>query len=115
MVLVNPRNRVWIGLSLIASSLAILLVSFRPDVTRRDLPARLADSEFWDLIGEFSESGGYFRSENFVSNENAFQHVIPALKKQVKTGGVYLGVGPDQNFTYVAAVLPRLAFIIDIR
>jgi len=31
------------------------------------------------------------------------------------TGGVYLGVGPNQNFTYIAKVQPRYAFIIDIR
>ncbi len=34
---------------------------------------------------------------------------------RVKSGGVYLGVGPEQNFTYIAAVRPRLALIIDIR
>jgi hypothetical protein len=29
--------------------------------------------------------------------------------------GVYLGVGPEQNFTYIAAIRPKIAFIIDIR
>jgi hypothetical protein len=33
----------------------------------------------------------------------------------VAPGGVYLGVGPEQNFTYIAAVRPKIAFIIDIR
>jgi hypothetical protein len=28
---------------------------------------------------------------------------------------VYLGVGPEQNFTYLVALQPKLAFIIDIR
>jgi hypothetical protein len=28
---------------------------------------------------------------------------------------VYLGVGPEQNFTYMAAVRPAMAFIVDIR
>jgi hypothetical protein len=28
---------------------------------------------------------------------------------------VYLGVGPEQNFTYIAAVKPAIAFIVDIR
>src|SRR4029079_7788958 len=27
----------------------------------------------------------------------------------------YLGVGPDQNFTYIAALKPRISFIVDIR
>src|SRR6185436_11567224 len=30
-------------------------------------------------------------------------------------GGVYLGVGPEQNFTYIARVRPEYAFIVDIR
>jgi hypothetical protein len=30
-------------------------------------------------------------------------------------GGVYLGVGPEQNLTYIAAMRPEMAFILDIR
>src|SRR5207244_4416745 len=33
----------------------------------------------------------------------------------VKHHGAYLGVGPEQNFTYIAAIQPKVAFIIDIR
>ena len=33
----------------------------------------------------------------------------------MKPSGVYLGVGPEQNFTYIAAIRPRIAFITDIR
>src|SRR4029453_4498065 len=44
-----------------------------------------------------------------------FQTVIPDLLARAKQAGVYLGVGPEQNFTYIAAVRPRMAFIIDIR
>ena len=62
-----------------------------------------------------SEPGGTFRSENLVSNEHTYQYVIPDLVKAVEPGGVYLGVAPDQNFTYMAAVRPRMAFILDIR
>src|SRR5262249_2136399 len=53
--------------------------------------------------------------ENFVSNELQVQDVIPALKATTKPGGVYMGVGPEQNFTYVAALQSKLAFVIDIR
>ena len=84
----------------------------QPDVT---LPNRLSDQEFWRLSNDFSEPGGYFRSENLVSNEHTFQYVIPALKRRVRPGGVYLGVAPDQNFTYIVATAPRMAFIVDIR
>jgi len=83
--------------------------------TAKALPARLSDQDFWRLSSEFSEPDGYFRSENLVSNEHTFQYVIPALKASLKPGGVYLGVAPDQNFTYILAVEPRIAFIVDIR
>ena len=79
------------------------------------LPTRLTDREFWDLSTSLSEADGYFRSDNLVSNEHTFQYVIPALVRAVRPGGVYLGVAPDQNFTYVVATRPQMAFIIDVR
>jgi hypothetical protein len=87
----------------------------RVQVASGELPHELSDRAFWRLVSDFSEPGGYFRSDNLVSNETAFQHVIPGLVARTKRGGVYLGVGPDQNFTYIAAFHPRIAFIIDIR
>ena len=89
-----------------------LLVSVR---AAEPLPARLTDETFWKLITDLSEEGGYFRFENFLSNELGFQMVIPGLKQISKPEGVYLGVGPEQNFTYIAALQPKIAFIIDIR
>ena len=62
-----------------------------------------------------SEPNGFFQSDNYVGNELSFQWVIPDLKKTVKPGGVYLGVGPDQNFTYIAALKPSIVFIVDVR
>jgi hypothetical protein len=82
---------------------------------RADLPARLSDQEFWRLTDELSEDSGFFRSDNFLSNETAYQTVIPELVATVKPGGVYLGVGPEQNFPYIIALKPKMAFIIDIR
>jgi len=79
------------------------------------LPERLPDSTFWNMVQTFSEPGGYFRSENFVSNEMALQHVIASLEQVAPLGGVYVGVGPEQNFTYLASLRPRIAFIVDIR
>jgi hypothetical protein len=80
-----------------------------------EIPARLSDSTFWRMITDFSEPGGFFRSDNFVSNETSFQYVIPELRRTTRPGGVYLGVAPDQNFTYLVALKPRIAFIVDIR
>jgi len=79
------------------------------------LPSHLSDGEFWNMIADFSEPGGYFPSENFLSNESGYQNVIPALLKTLKPGGVYIGVGPEQNFTYIGALQPKIAFIIDTR
>jgi hypothetical protein len=79
------------------------------------LPVRLGNSEFWELSTTLSEPNGFFRSDNLVSNEVWFQHVIPDLVTLTKPGGAYVGVGPEQNFTYIAALRPRVAFIVDVR
>ena len=79
------------------------------------LPSRLTNQEFWALISTASEPDGNFRSDNLVSNELKFQWVIPELVRRVKAGGVYIGVGPEQNFSYVAALKPKVAFIVDVR
>src|SRR5437867_7474509 len=79
------------------------------------LPNQIADDVFWELIESSSEPGGVFQSENLLSNETGFQSVIPTLKLTTKPDGVYLGVGSEQNLTYIAALRPKIAFIIDIR
>jgi hypothetical protein len=71
------------------------------------------DQEFWDLIDAFSEPAGTFTvSDNFVSNEPRFAENVRWLRS---TGGVYIGVGPEQNFSYIARLRPTMVFIIDIR
>jgi hypothetical protein len=82
---------------------------------RSVVPASLTDEQFWSLSTDLSEPGGTFRSDNLLSNERTMQHVIPALARGVRPGTAYLGVGPEQNFTYIAALKPSLAFIVDIR
>ena len=84
-------------------------------LSAESLPSQLSDEAFWRLVSDFSEPNGFFRSDNFLSNEVEYQWVIPTLTSTVGTGGVYLGVGPEQNFTYIAALRPKLAFIVDIR
>jgi hypothetical protein len=80
-----------------------------------DLPASLSDAQFWKLSSDLSEPAGSFRSENLVGNEHTYQYVLSELRQAARAGGVYMGVAPDQNFTYIAAVRPRIAFIVDIR
>ena len=112
-----PLRRTFLKLTI---SIALILgVSAIPSLkTARmaePLPSRLSDEAFRRMVTGFSEEGGYFRFENFLSNELAFQQVIPTLKETTKAGGVYLGVGPEQNFTYITALQPKIAFVIDIR
>ncbi len=97
-----------------AAAVAVLLAAGQR-AAAQSLPDRLADSTYWRLITEFSEPGGFFRSDNFVSNETAWQMVIPELLQTVPPRGVYVGVGPEQNFTYIVNLKPSLAFIVDIR
>jgi hypothetical protein len=80
-----------------------------------DLPQQLTAKDFWKLSQDLSEPNGTFRSDNLLSNELFLQHVIPDLLKTPHAGRVYLGVGPEQNFTYIAATKPAMAFIVDVR
>jgi hypothetical protein len=109
------RRRVVVPALVLAASFAGLSVAPDQQKGAAPLPARLSDQEFWRLSAELSEPNGFFRSENLVSNEHTFQYVVPALRRAVRPGGVYLGVAPDQNFTYINAIRPRMAFIVDIR
>ena len=78
-------------------------------------PQTSAPASFASIISRLSEPGGDFGGDNLISNEQSYLHVLPALEQARVTGGAYLGVGPDQNFSYIAAIKPDVAFIIDIR
>lgn len=89
------------------------------------IPARLAaaavpnaaspESTYGRTFLRLSEPAGYFPSENVVSNETSYLHVLDAMRRMGVKGGAYIGVGPDQNFSYIAAVRPEVAFMFDIR
>ncbi len=72
-------------------------------------------STFAALVAQLSEPPGYFDTDNLISNEKSYLQVVPALREAGLRGGVYVGVGPDQNFSYIAQAKPAMAFIIDIR
>jgi hypothetical protein len=76
---------------------------------------RLSDSTFTALVTHMSEPGGYFDSDNIVTNEASYLQIASQLQKVGTHGGVYIGVGPDQNFSYIAMIRPRIAFMLDIR
>ena len=92
---------------------AALLVSQTGCRSRDQLPAALSDDEFWTLIDRLSEAPGEFaRPDNLVSNEMHFAEMVRLLRP---LGGVYIGVGPEQNFSYIAEIQPSIAFVVDIR
>ena len=76
-------------------------------------PDSLAD--FGGLVRRLSNAGGYFNTDNLISNEQGYQQVLGAMDRRGLRGGAYIGVGPDQNFTYIAHLRPKIAFIADIR
>jgi len=110
----NRRTAIRLAVAALAAG-AIMLASPLPIARAAELPSRLTDQEFWNLSERFSESNGSFRSDNFLSNERGYQVVIPELIKTARPNRVYLGVGPEQNFPYLIALKPQLAFIFDIR
>jgi hypothetical protein len=79
------------------------------------LPSASNTSPFAALVERLSEPNGDFDTDNLISNESSYLHVMSALEQGGVTGGVYIGVGPDQNFSYIAHIRPASAFIIDIR
>lgn len=95
----------------------VALTPFIPSCTgtKDQATASVSDAEYSRLIHEISEDGGYFWSNNYISNETSYLHVMDELESKPVKGGVYVGVGPNQNFTYIAAIRPELAFIVDIR
>jgi len=74
-----------------------------------------ADTAFGSRVARLSEPAGYFDSDNLISNESSYLHPVGALRALKVRGGAYIGVGPDQNFSYMAAIRPRIAYLIDIR
>jgi hypothetical protein len=80
---------------------------------RSTLPEALSDAAFWQLSEELSEPAGTFAlSDNYVSNERRFAETVRWLPA---SGGVYVGVGPEQNFSFIAKLRPAMAFVVDIR
>ena len=112
-----PRSsRRWIALSLV--TLLVACAESRGSLSAGTAAVQRsveADSAFARLITQLSEPGGYFDTDNLISNETSYLHVVGKLEELTFRGGAYIGVGPDQNFSYIGHVRPYVAFIIDIR
>src|SRR5262245_53068373 len=75
----------------------------------------LTKEQFAQIVEKFSEPNGYFDSDNLISNEASYLHVMGKMRQMKVGGGAYIGVGPDQNFSYIAQIRPSIVFITDIR
>jgi hypothetical protein len=89
--------------------------SHGPSSSPAPTAAALPLTEFAILSQRISEPGGFFPSDNLVSNESSYLHVLTTLDSLGVKGGAYVGVGPDQNYSYIAQIKPEIAFLIDIR
>ena len=100
--------------SLLPYSLVILLLE-AASLTLFAGNEPLSADQFQQRILEWSEAPGYFDTDNFISNEPSYLHVVPLLLKIAPSSQAYIGVGPDQNFSYIAHLKPKIAIILDIR
>lgn len=75
--------------------------------------APLADEAFWRLSTQLSEPPKAFsQADNLVSNEALYAEFARLIRRR---GGAYVGVGPEQNFSYIARIRPAIAFVVDVR
>lgn len=102
------------GLALILL-FGVATVPWTREQPRAATNVQVSVEQFGRYIQEWSEPEGYFDSDNFISNETSYLHVVDDLRAHVTPGGVYLGVGPDQNFSYIVHTRPMLAIVTDIR
>ena len=83
--------------------------------THEVVEAGLSQREYAAAVRNLSEPTALFDSNSYISNETGYLHILPSLERLGVRGGVYIGVGPEQNFTYIARIRPEYAFILDIR
>lgn len=109
------RLRLALWLAIGAAALVVDPISAIPLAAQSGTAGSRVDSSFAALVARLSESGGYFDSDNIITNEASYLQVASQLAKVGTHGGVYIGVGPDQNFSYIALIKPRIAFMLDVR
>ena len=66
---------------LIASGVAMLMLLPPVGRAREQVPAAAAEARsFGALVASLSEPGGYFDTDNLISNERSYLHVVPTLR-----------------------------------
>jgi len=115
------QERTTLGRSRARTALLVLIAISTAGVTRgvatRAAQASrvVADTTFAGTIARLSEAPGFFDSDNLISNETSYLHAVTKLRESGVSGGAYVGVGPDQSFSYVAEIRPTVVYMIDIR
>ena len=110
-------SRAWLAGSVFTALLVLgaATVPWSHEQPRAAADVQISTEQFGRYIEQWSEPEGYFDSDNFISNETSYLHVVDDLRVRINPGGVYLGVGPDQNFSYIVHTRPMLAIVTDIR
>lgn len=108
MASAGPAN--WKGREAAAQPGSPTSTQVEADVGDPEQAQRLEAFRRWFSL---STPGEKFISDNVVSNETCLPQTAAALSRL--RGGVYFGVGPEQNFDLIAWSHPRLAFIVDLR
>jgi len=106
-----------IGISLLASSIRGLKQKHHVYPEYPWSYVDISKDRFVQMINDLSEidpnkGDNSYWYPNYISNELYQCHTVAALGE---TGGVYLGTGPHQNYSYILKTKPAVAFIIDIR
>ena len=104
-----------VSLRRVAATMLGMLALAHPVTAQQALVPARPVRDFAATISRLSEPGGYFDTDNLISNESSYLHPLGRLKELGVRGGAYIGVGPDQNFSYIAAIRPHIAYIVDLR
>ena len=106
------------SLLLFAAIISLSLTEMAPNnvgALAQALPDKLTDGEYFGLSSLSSRNP--MASSNPTTccrTSSRFSISSPSSCGRRKPNRVYLGVGPEQNFTYISAVNPRMVFIVDI-
>ncbi len=111
----QPKDQDSTRHSLAKPALMLVILLFAVSPAQPKAHRTLTSAEFFSIIQRISEDDGFFWNDNYVSNESSYQHPLKKMRELGIQGGIYVGVGPNQNFTYIANVRPEYAFILDIR
>jgi hypothetical protein len=117
MLRIYRLQRFWPALLLVLGGVIFLngIPATEEQQPRPAVKLEISPAQFSTYLQDWSEQEGFFDTDNFISNETSYLHVVNELSTRAPAGGAYIGVGPDQNFSYIAHTRPAIAVIIDIR